>query len=148
MPAAGLYDRIIQIQHAVEVQDETGQPVREWQNYLEPRWSNVRHLAGREITLAQQLVANVDTQFLLRYDLEIKTVSPDETFRIAYDGLLYDIQYSREYTSSPRRREWRILATARSEVEEAPSSATASTSASIVRDLALLLTLARRGLRG
>jgi SPP1 family predicted phage head-tail adaptor len=114
VPAAGRYDRIIRIQHAVEVQDDTGQPTLEWQLYLE-RWSLVNHIFGRELRLAQQLVSNIDTQFILRYDQQIRTVTADETFRVSFENRLYDIKTSQELTQDGRRRTWNILARARTE---------------------------------
>jgi SPP1 family predicted phage head-tail adaptor len=118
MPRAGAFDRIITVQHATESQDDTGQPVLVWEDYLE-RWAAVRHLYGRELMIASQLVANVDTEFRMRYDVALRTVTPEESFRIAYEDRLYDIQYSQENVPEDgRRRGWRILA--RTRTEEAP----------------------------
>lgn len=115
MPAAGAFDRRMTIQRNVEVQDpETGQIVREWQDYL-VRWVDVRHLYGRELALAQQIAANVDTEFTARYDPELRIVTADESFRISYESRLYDVKYSQEDTGKRRRSAWRILARARTE---------------------------------
>lgn len=113
--AAGRYDRRMVVERNVEVQDPaTGQITREWQEYLS-RATAVRHLTGREFNIPQSIAANVDTEFLTRYDQEIRTVTADESFRIAYEARLYDVKYSQEDTVKGRRSSWRILARARTE---------------------------------
>jgi SPP1 family predicted phage head-tail adaptor len=111
---AGRLDRRITVQRATSTQARTGQPVLTFEDWLE-RSAQVKHLSGRELLAAQQLVADVDTQFSLRYDAQVKTITPTETYRIEYDARLYDVRYSQEDTDQPRRRAWKILARARAE---------------------------------
>jgi SPP1 family predicted phage head-tail adaptor len=112
---AGALDRRIQIQRATEAPDAAGQNILTFADWI-PRSANVKHLSGRELQAAQQLVADVDTRFILRYDSETATITADETFRIVYGARVYDVKHSQEDTDQGRRRYWKILARGRAEV--------------------------------
>ncbi len=114
MRGAGERDRRIAIQRATEAQDSIGQNIVTFAAWID-RWAQVIHLSGRELQAAQQLVADVDTEFFLLRDTDTETITPDERFRIVYGARQYDVKYSQEDTSGRRRFAWKILGRARAE---------------------------------
>jgi len=111
---AGDMDRRLTVQRATASVDASGQNVLSFEDWID-RWAQVKHLTGRELQAAHQLVADVDTQFTLRYDSDTQTITADETFRIRYGARVYDVRYSQEDTDQGRRRAWKILGRARAE---------------------------------
>jgi SPP1 family predicted phage head-tail adaptor len=116
MPAAGSYDRRIFIDQAPKPwpKDAAGQRLPSFVLAMD-LYAKVIHLEGRELFAAQQFSAKTTTEFRVRYGSNVKAVTPDEQWRIRYEGRSYDITASRERTEAGRRREWSIFGYARAE---------------------------------
>lgn len=87
--AAGKMDRRIKLQRAVEAQDGFGTPIKTWQDIASKPtvWAEVEPLGGRETFASQELLAEADSRFRVRYRTDI-TVE----MRIVYQGDNYDIK--------------------------------------------------------
>lgn len=86
MSRAGAMDRLITIQSKSTSQDSYGEPIETWSDYTTV-WAQRRDLRGNEFFAGQQLSAQVNTVFKIRYQSGITPYS----HRISYDGLVYDI---------------------------------------------------------
>jgi len=82
---AGRLKRRIIIQEPTETQGATGQAVPSWATYRTV-WADVRQRPGRETFDADQILAETNTVFRIRY-LEGLT----RKMRISYGGDIYDI---------------------------------------------------------
>jgi len=102
---AGRLDRQIVIKKATSTQNSYGEQALGWSD-LVTLWAQVRPLAGRELFSAQQVRAEIDTEFVLRHTTVVR---PD--MLISYGGLDYDIHSIIDV--GDRQRELRILAGAR-----------------------------------
>lgn len=102
---AGRLDRQIVIQKATSTQNSYGEQAMGWSN-LVTLWARVNPLAGNELFRAQQIRAEIDTEFTLRHTT---LIHPDMT--IVYGGVTYDIHSI--INVGDRNRELRILAGAR-----------------------------------
>lgn len=97
---AGKLDRRITIQKPVRVQDASGQMVDTWEDFATV-WAEFRPLAGNERFLAQQVMAELDAQFRIRY---LRGVTP--LYRILYEGNEYEIT---AVLTPDRNREMHLL---------------------------------------
>ena len=95
---AGRLDAQITLQSATEAQDVFGEPIQTWSDLTtDPTvWAEVIPLSGRERFEAQQVNAEVDTTFRIRYRTDL-----DEQMRVVYNSTPYDIHAIQEL----RRRE-------------------------------------------
>lgn len=101
----GKLDRRITIQALTQgVGSVYGEPTETWTDWATV-WANVYYGGGREFAAAQQVTAEIDTQFQIRY---MAGLVP--TMRIVYDGRYYDIHRIDEVG---RRNRWNIWAKAR-----------------------------------
>jgi len=87
---AGALDRRILIQRPEQTQDEHGQPVVVWTLFADVA-AEVRPLRGVERFTAQQVAADIDTVFRIRW---LPGISP--VMRVLYDGRVYDIKAAPE----------------------------------------------------
>lgn len=87
---AGQLDRLITIEQPVDVQGVAGGATETWSTFQQV-WSQVLPLRGREYFAAQQVNAEVDATFRIRW---IAGVTPK--MRIDYGGVKYDIQHIAE----------------------------------------------------
>ncbi|MEQ1573632.1 MAG: phage head closure protein [Vicinamibacterales bacterium] len=108
MLAAGTLRHRITIEHPVEVQDEAGEPTKQWQEIpAQARvWAKREDLAGRELFQAQQVNAQVTTQFTIRWRSDI-----DARMRVVSDGVTYPIEAPQDPEG---RRESLVLLCSRS----------------------------------
>lgn len=104
MASAGKFDRLILIERATSTQDDSGQPTHAWAPFSGngKRWAEYSPLKGSESFTAQQLVAKRLVEFKVRWDSVVATVTPDESYRITFDGRSYDIT---DVQPSAKRRE-------------------------------------------
>jgi SPP1 family predicted phage head-tail adaptor len=78
----------VQIEHPVETQDDYGEPVKTWQKIPGgDDWAKKEDLTGRELFQAQQISAQVTTQFTLRYRDDV-----DARMQVVCDGVYYHIE--------------------------------------------------------
>jgi SPP1 family predicted phage head-tail adaptor len=82
---AGELRHRITIEHATEVQDEYGEPLKVWAPFVEA-WASREDLTGREAFQAQQVRAELTTRFGMRYVDGITA-----KMRVNAGGVLYDI---------------------------------------------------------
>lgn len=83
---AGELDRTIIIQSATETRDAYGAVTYTWGTFVEV-WAKKKDLRGDEYFSAQQVNAQVDCIFTIRWFPGVL-----ETMRISYDGKLWDIR--------------------------------------------------------
>ena len=104
---SGSLDTQITIQSATEAQDAFGEPIKTWANLAtDPTpWAEKIPLSGSERFQAQQVNAEVDTTFRIRYRTDL-----DEEMRIVLDSTPYDIQ---GFIELGRREGLDVLTTAR-----------------------------------
>lgn len=102
---AGLLNRQVIIRKSTSTQNSFGEQVRGWSDLMKC-WARVVPLSGAERFAAQQAMAEIDTEFTVRYTTAIR---PE--MLISYNGLEYDIHSMIDV--GDRRRELRILAGAR-----------------------------------
>ena len=103
--AIGKLDRQITIQALTKgIGADYGEPTESWSDWATV-WANVYYGGGREFAAAQQLNAEIDTQFQIRYIAGLSI-----TMRISYDNRYYDIYRIDEVG---RRNRWNIWAKAR-----------------------------------
>lgn len=57
----------INIQQAVEAQNEYGEPMVTWATFKSSVWASIKPLRGREYWAAQQVQAEIDTEIGIRY---------------------------------------------------------------------------------
>lgn len=86
--SAGQLDRRITFQVAVEVRDSFGEPVQTWANLASHATvpARVEPLRGSERFAAQQVNADTDTKFTIRYRNDLT-----EKMRILYEARYYDV---------------------------------------------------------
>jgi SPP1 family predicted phage head-tail adaptor len=86
---AGRLNRRITFQRATEAPDTFGAPIKTWANIATSPtiWSEVISLGGRESFASQELLAEADSRFRLRYRRDISI-----EMRIVYNGDDYDIK--------------------------------------------------------
>ncbi len=111
LPPAGARDRLIEIQQAVQRGKKTdGTPIYDWIPYAK-EWAKAEPMAGfgSELFGSQQFFAETDSLFRFPY---VAGLTSAATFRISYDGRLYDIKGVRELG---RRAGHAVAATARAE---------------------------------
>lgn len=102
---AGTLNRQVTIRKSTATQNTYGEQERGWTDLM-TIWARVNPLSGSERFAAQQIRADLDTEFTVRYTTAIR---PD--MLIAYGGLEYDIHALIDV--GDRHRELRILAAAR-----------------------------------
>jgi len=113
---AGALDRRLRFERASDTQGPSGEPSRTWSPLIEVA-ARKRELGGRELFQAQQLVAKVDTEFLIRYPVGMYPFpTPSELLRLVCEGRTYDITHVSEIG---RRDGLRILAFARADQDVA-----------------------------
>ncbi len=78
-------NRKITFQQATLEQDETGQMIETWTDYLSV-FARVEPMIGREFFAAASMNAESNTKFTMRYRGDITP-----TMRITYDGSAYNI---------------------------------------------------------
>jgi SPP1 family predicted phage head-tail adaptor len=84
---AGKLNKKISILNPVEVQSTvSGELTVTWSTYLKNRWASVSPLSGRELYIAQQYKAELDTTFTIRYS---EGITPE--MRIVYNESSYHI---------------------------------------------------------
>lgn len=108
MLAAGELRHRITIEHHVDLQDEAGEPIEQWQDIPSQArvWAKREDLEGRELFQAQQINAQVATQFTIRWRTDV-----DARMRVVSDGIAYHI----EAVQDPEgRREMLLLLCSRS----------------------------------
>jgi SPP1 family predicted phage head-tail adaptor len=103
---AGALDRTITIQRKTLTQDETGAPVESWAVYATVCASK-KDLRGSERFASQQVMADADTQFRIRY---LSGITPMD--RILCEGRTYDVKSVLEFG---RREGMDIMAQTRAE---------------------------------
>jgi SPP1 family predicted phage head-tail adaptor len=81
-----------------------GEATERWTDYATV-WANVYSGSGRELEMARQISAEIDTQFQIRWIDGMRT-----TMRIIHEGRAYDIKRIQEIG---RRDRLNIFATAR-----------------------------------
>lgn len=82
---AGRLNRRIIIQEPTETQDDFGEAIQSWATYR-TIWAEVRQKPGRESFDADQIVAETDTVFKIRY-----LTGLTRKMRISYNSDIYDI---------------------------------------------------------
>ncbi len=83
----GKLDRRVTIQTLVETQDTLGEPIQTWAD-LATVWASVEPLRGGELFQAQQVSAEAQTRFRMRYRDDVVATS-----RLVYDSQNYDIKW-------------------------------------------------------
>ena len=83
--AAGRLDRRVIIQNLILTPNAYGEPIESWATFATV-WAEVRDLRGREFFSAQQVNAEVETIFRIRWLAGVLA-----TMRISYDSKAYDI---------------------------------------------------------
>ena len=101
---AGKLDRRIVIERYTEAQDDFGQPIETYEP-VDTVWAEVKPLRGQERFQAQQVSAEAETRFRIRWRNDI-----DEKMVLVHDGAVYDIKAILEIG---RREGLEILAKAR-----------------------------------
>ena len=69
-------------------------------------WAKVDHLSGRELSLAQQISADISYEFTIRYRSDIANIRKTELFRINYNGKYFNI---RDVKDLDNRHTWLYL---------------------------------------
>ena len=78
----------ITIEHPKDAQDDFGEPVKSWTPIVRGRtWAKKEDLSGRELFQAQQISAQVSTQFTLHHRRDV-----DARMRVVSDDVLYSIK--------------------------------------------------------
>jgi SPP1 family predicted phage head-tail adaptor len=98
---AGQRDRKVTIQRKLSTPNGVGGEVITYETRCTP-WARVRHLTGRELFLAQQVVAGAQVEFTIAYRADLA-----ETDRVLWKGQAYDVQHLAEVG---RNEDLRILA--------------------------------------
>lgn len=106
MIRAGTLDRRIVIQTNTPAQDGYGEPVASWST-LATVWARYEALTGRERFVADQVAAEIDARFTIRYRSD---VTPKQ--RVTWDSKTWDIAAVLE---EGRREALHLLCTARSD---------------------------------
>jgi len=101
---AGRLDRRITLQLKSTTDNEYGEPIVTWTDVAEV-WAEVRPLRGIERVQAAQLVAAVDTIFVIRYRDDL-ALAPG-THRIRYQNRTYNVEAVLEVG---RREAWQLEA--------------------------------------
>lgn len=99
-------DRRITIQRPVANQNAFGEPIITWTD-VDAIWAEKRDMRGMERFAAQQVMAEVDAKFVIRYRSDVTPLN-----RIVFDGRNYDIASVLELG---RREALEILAVARAD---------------------------------
>lgn len=87
LQAGRLRHRIV-FENPTEAEDEFGEPVKTWQAIPDGEcWARKEDLSGRELFQAQQISAEITTQFTIRYRTDI-----DARMSIRYGEQFYHIQ--------------------------------------------------------
>lgn len=87
---AGDLDRQITIEVPTETPNAIGEPIQSWAAFATV-WAKVGPVRGRERFTADQVAAEADTTFRIRW-----LAGVTEKMRVSYDGRLYDITYIAE----------------------------------------------------
>lgn len=103
---SGSLDRRITLQRKSTVQNSTGEQIETWID-LAPVWASKKDLRGNERFAAQQIMAEVDTQFRIRYRAGLTPID-----RVFYAGKYYDVKAVLEIG---RREGMDLMAQARAE---------------------------------
>ena len=107
MLAAGQLRHRIRLEEPRDVQDAAGEPVKSWAEIPDgATWAEKRDLSGSELVQAQQLNAQVSTQFTLRHRKDV-----DARMRVAHADALYSIESVQDPDG---RRERTVLLCSRS----------------------------------
>lgn len=85
---AGRLDRRIRVQRKAATQNEFGEPVYTWSDYLTV-WAQAKPISGAETFAASQFQAKADIQFLIRWSNASQTITTLD--RVAFDGRTFDI---------------------------------------------------------
>jgi len=83
---AGRMDRRITLQRKSSSQDSFGQPIETWAD-ISTVWAEVVPVSGNERFVSQQVIAEADTLFKIRY---MSGLTPLD--RVVYDGRTYDVK--------------------------------------------------------
>ncbi len=83
---AGRLRHRIQLQHATETQDTTGDPVRRYTTYATV-WASIQPVRGAEYFTAQQAGASRQHEVRIRYRDDV-----EETDRIVYGSRTFEVE--------------------------------------------------------
>lgn len=86
---SAVYDRRVLVQRGTIVPDAANDQVMEWADLFE-RWAGKQDLAPVQFVGAGQVVRNIDTAWLMRWDSESGLIAP-ENHRIIWRGVIYEI---------------------------------------------------------
>lgn len=85
---AGKMDRRITLQRKSSSGDSFGQPIETWADISGGTvWAEVSPVSGNERWLSQQMIAEADTLFRIRYMAGLTPLD-----RVVYDGRTYDVK--------------------------------------------------------
>lgn len=101
---AGALDRRVSIQTRTLSRNDYGEQIETWTELAEV-WAEKFDLRGREFFAARQTMADVTTQFRMRYRNDVTV-----TCRLVCEGVTYDIK---QVSQLGRRAGLQILASAR-----------------------------------
>jgi SPP1 family predicted phage head-tail adaptor len=82
---AGELDRRVTIEEYTETQDDYGEPIKDWVA-VATVWAQVQPLRGSERFLAQQVSADVETRFRIRWRDDVT-----DKMRLLYETAYYNI---------------------------------------------------------
>lgn len=86
----GKLDTLIQIECPAVTPGAMGDAVTTWSPLASP-FAEVRNLTGRELVEAQQIVAETDTKFVVRYSSTTRNANARCRIRVPSSGAEYDI---------------------------------------------------------
>lgn len=86
MIPAGPLDRYVTIEQKTKTRDAYGAEIETWTTFAQV-WASKRDIRGREYFAAQQVNAETDTVWRIRWIAGVKA-----EMRINWNGTLYDIQ--------------------------------------------------------
>ena len=88
---AGKLRHRVHLQASEGLQDSVGQPDADWVT-VATVWASVEPLNGREYFTSQQIVSEVTTRIMMRYQPLLNIPAVNERMRIAFQGKNYDIK--------------------------------------------------------
>ena len=106
MPNPAKMDRRITLQVKTTTQNDYGEPIVTWTTYARI-WAEKKDMKGLEKFIAQQVRAEIDTRFVIRYRDDVSL-----TDRLTFESRDYDIQ---QVIEIGRRESLEIIAKARVE---------------------------------
>ena len=107
MTGAGDLDRRITIQRATVTLNEFNEEIETWGD-LTTVWAKKTDAGGAESLRAQEVGAQIDARFLIRYSSDVSDVNPYD--RIVYKGRSYNITHVIEVMDTTNQ--WIELSTA------------------------------------